>query len=276
MHKTIINKMGMSEALIKMTDDYIAFVSDVKNKLGIDLASYKEAQMKRRLTSLRNKNGYSSFRHYLSAINEDKSLKAEFLDRITINVSSFYRNPERWEVLKTLVLPQLMKNNRKLFIWSAACSSGEEPYSIAIMLEEHYPDADFHILATDIDNHVLEKAESGIYPEASLKLLPAQLRQKYFKQVQKYYHINDTIKRHVQFKKHDLLTDNYPGKFDLIICRNVLIYFTDKAKSAVYDKISRSLKSQGILFVGSTEQIFNPEQYRLTLIDTFFYQKNKD
>ncbi|SFA73797.1 chemotaxis protein methyltransferase CheR [Lentibacillus halodurans] len=259
-----------------MTEDYMEFVSNVKNKLGIDLTLYKEAQMKRRLTSLRDKNGYQSFHHYLAAIYQDESLLEEFLDRITINVSEFYRNPKRWEVLKSFILPQMVKRKQKLNIWSAACSTGEEPYSIAIMLKENFPGTDFYVLATDIDSRVLEKAKRAVYPEQSLKELPAGLKQKYFKQEHNGYSVHDAIKQHVQFKKHDLLVDEYPANIDLIICRNVLIYLTDKAKAVIYKKFTRSLKQKGVLFVGSTEQIFSPEQYGFTLMDTFFYQHYKD
>lgn len=259
-----------------MTEDYLNFIANVKNRHGIDLTLYKEAQMKRRLTSLRDKNGYPTFDHYLSAINRDESLLEEFLDRITINVSGFYRNVKRWNVLQSFIFPQIIKNKQQLTIWSAACSTGEEPYSVAMMLQEHFPDTDFYILATDIDNRVLEKAKRGIYPEQSLKELPDHLKEKYFKQDQKWYHLDNTIKQHVQFKKHDLLKDTYPANIDLILCRNVLIYFTDEAKAAIYEKLSQSLKENGVLFVGSTEQIFSPDQYHLTLMDTFFYQKNSD
>ncbi|MGP4107433.1 CheR family methyltransferase [Virgibacillus sp. L01] len=257
-----------------MSQDYIKFVSDIKRKLEIDLTLYKETQMKRRLTSLRDKRGYPSFKSYFKAISQDGLLLNEFLDRITINVSEFYRNPKRWQVLQSVILPSLLNNGRKLSIWSAACSTGEEPYSIALMMKEHFPNTEFEILATDIDNMVLARAKEGIYTEQSLKELPDSLKHKYFRQESGFYHIDNAVKRHVRFKKHDLLADGYPRNMDLIVSRNVLIYFTDQAKTIIYQNFSDSLRRDGVLFVGSTEQIFSPDKYNMSLIDTFFYKKN--
>lgn len=258
-----------------MKDDYQLFTEKVYAKFRIDLQQYKEAQMKRRLTSLRDKRGYHDFASYFEAINNERALLNEFIDRITINVSEFYRNPKRWEVLRDIVIPTIKSNNNQMVIWSAACSTGEEPYSISILLKEYFPEINAKILATDIDEKVLEKARQGIYNEQALKELPSDLKQKYFKQNGITYEVDSSIKRQINFKKHNLLEDNYPEQVDLIICRNVLIYFTDTAKDKIYQNFSESLTSNGVLFVGSTEQIFSPNKYGLELLDTFFYQKLK-
>src|SRR5699024_9893278 len=110
-----------------------------------DLSLYKEAQMKRRLTSLRNKHGHDNFHTYFKAIQEERTLLEEFLKRITINVSEFFRNPLRWDVLRDKVIPKLVAEKNNLTIWSAACSTGEEPYSLAIMLSEYFPNISFKI-----------------------------------------------------------------------------------------------------------------------------------
>lgn len=258
-----------------MPDEYIQFISKIKRKTGIDLALYKEAQMKRRLTSLRNKRGFRHFSDYFQALNRDETLLQEFVDRLTINVSEFYRNPKRWELLKTKILPMLTQHHDKLSIWSAACSTGEEPYSIALMMKEHFPMVNVHIQATDIDDKALEKAKQGIYPEQALKDLPMEWKQKYFTKKHGLYHIDPQMKRNITFQKHNLLADSYPKNIDLIICRNVLIYFTDQAKEKIYRNFSKSLQQEGVLFVGSTEQIFRPNAYGFTLLDTFFYQRIK-
>ncbi|SHF56770.1 CheR family methyltransferase [Ornithinibacillus halophilus] len=256
-----------------MSEEYAQFITRIKQKLGIDLTYYKEAQMKRRLTSLREKRGYRDFFTYYSALIQNNNLMDEFVDRITINVSEFYRNPKRWDVLKNDVIPTLVKNKDKLSIWSAACSTGEEPYSISMLMNEYFPSVNTSILASDIDDNVLNKAKQGIYSEQSLKDLPNHLKNKYFTTQNGLYYVDSSIKRKVRFKKHDLLRDNYPNHIDLILCRNVLIYFTDPAKDKIYNNFSSSLSPEGVLFVGSTEQIFNPSQYGLQLLDTFFYQK---
>ncbi|HLT55588.1 MAG TPA: CheR family methyltransferase, partial [Bacillota bacterium] len=122
-----------------MAEEYYRFITKIKKKTGIDLRLYKENQMKRRITSLRNKRGFHNFDTYYEALLQDSALFNEFIDRLTINVSEFYRNPKRWDVLQREVIPYLTKDKSKLFIWSAACSTGEEPYSIAMMMREHFP-----------------------------------------------------------------------------------------------------------------------------------------
>jgi|SRR5690625_3326261 len=256
-----------------LSKEYIDFIARIKLKLGIDLNLYKQAQMKRRLISLRNKRGFTSFPAYYQALDKDNVLLKEFADRLTINVSEFYRNPKRWEVLKDTVFPLLLKNRQKITIWSAACSTGEEPYSIAIMMKEFFSNIAVTILATDIDANVLDKAKQGIYQEQSLKELPPRLKKKYFKEENELFYVDPTIKQCVTFKKHNLLADRYPKNMDLIVCRNVLIYFTDEAKERVYQKFSHALGRNGVLFVGSTELMFNPHKFGLAILDTFFYQK---
>lgn len=258
-----------------MIDDYDAFKPLVKGKIGVDLDLYKETQMKRRLTSLRNQKGYSSFAAYFKAMEQNSDLLHELVDRITINVSEFYRNPKRWDVLQHTIFPLLREqhSHEPLTIWSAACSTGEEPYSVAMMIDAFFPKIDVRIIATDIDEGAIEKAQTGIYQKNALKDLPPLLRKKYFTEKHHLYHLDPKIKRMVSFRKHNMLADPYPKNIHLIICRNVLIYFTNEAKEHVYTKFSTALKKQGILFVGSTEQIFNPNLYDFSLIDTFYYQK---
>lgn len=256
-----------------MSIKYEKFIAQIHQKLGINLKLYKKAQMKRRLTSLRNKRNFDDFDTYYRALTKDDELLEEFIDRITINVSEFYRNPKRWEVLENKIFPLLLQNKQELNIWSAACSTGEEPYSLALMLKEIFPHVKSHILATDIDETALDKARQGVYKEHSLKSLPLPLKNKYFSHQHGLYHIDAEIKENITFRKHDLLADDYPKNIDLIVCRNVLIYFTEKAKNMIYENFSKSLAENGILFVGSTEQIFRPHEYNLSLADTFFYQR---
>lgn len=254
---------------------YTEFIQKINDTYHIDLSLYKEAQMKRRITSLRNKNGYNNFYFYYKALTEDDHLLNEFFDRITINVSEFYRNPLRWNVLHEKIIPLLTENKKNISIWSAACSTGEEPYSLAIMFREHFPEVNATILATDIDETILTKAKQGIYDSKALKDLPVHKKSKYFVYRNGQYHIIEDLKKSITFKKHDLLKDAYPSRLDLIVCRNVLIYFTETAKEIVYERLSSALNEQGVLFIGSTEQIFNPSKYHLSSLDTFFYQRNR-
>jgi chemotaxis protein methyltransferase CheR len=253
--------------------DFTQFISQIKRKTAIDLSQYKEAQMKRRLTTLRMKHGFATFGDYYSAIEGNRALLNEFLDRMTINVSEFWRNPQRWEVLQKVFLPEIASASLRPRIWSAACSTGEEPYTIAMILSEMGLLDRTTLLATDLDMGVLQKAQEGIYLERSLRDVPKTSRNKYFKASEGAYAVSEVLKKAVTFKQGNLLYDKFESGFDLIVCRNVMIYFTEEAKHQLYHKFAGALKPGGILFVGSTEQIFSPAQYGFETADTFFYRR---
>lgn len=253
--------------------DYLGFIQNIKKNTGIDLAQYKEAQMKRRLTTLRNKNGYPTFDTFFKAMMSNKALFYEFLDKMTINVSEFWRNPNRWEVLRDVILPELSRDKTKLKVWSAACSTGEEPYTLSMILADKGLLQNTYLLATDIDDGALGKAQEGMYLERSLKDVPKDVAERYFTPEGPMYRFDAKLKRAVTFKKQNLLLDTFEEGFDLIVCRNVMIYFTEEAKQNLYHKFSKALRPGGMLFVGSTEQIFSPGQYGLEAGETFFYRK---
>ncbi|MGG1551784.1 CheR family methyltransferase [Paenibacillus ferrarius] len=253
--------------------DFLSFIKKIKDHTSIDLALYKEAQMKRRLTTLRMKRGYTTFVAFFDAMMKDKELFYEFLDRMTINVSEFWRNPNRWEIVEQKFVPEMLRKNRRLKVWSAACSTGEEPYTLAMILAEQGALQEATVHATDIDDGALEKARKGLYLDRSVRDVPEKYVKKYFRQEQLMFHVSDELKRAVKFKKQNLLVDTFDTGYDLIVCRNVIIYFTEEAKHVLYQKFAKALKPGGLLFVGSTEQIFSPAQYDLEAADTFFYRK---
>lgn len=255
-------------------DDYIWFVGKVKESYGLDLSHYKENQMKRRLISLRDQKGFHDFYEFFKKMGSDKKLLDIFLDRMTINVSSFYRNANRWKILEEKVLPQLMAGKRKLKVWSAACSTGQEPYTIAMVLSKYLPLKDFSILATDIDERVIARAKAGRYPEEAIQEVPQAVKQQFFNKMDdSFWEVDERIKQTVHFQKHNLLHDPFSKNFDIIVCRNVLIYFTNEAKDDLYHRFQDALSPNGVLFVGSTEQIFYPERYGFEAEETFFYRK---
>ncbi|MBA1337114.1 MAG: Chemotaxis protein methyltransferase CheR [Firmicutes bacterium] len=254
-------------------DDYTVFKELVYRKTGIDLSSYKEKQMKRRIESLASRNGYQTLSEYYKGINSDEKLYNEFINYITINVSEFYRNPGQWRVLEEEILPSLMERKRSLKIWSSACSTGEEPYSLVMLLSRYIRLNEIKILATDIDRQAMEKAKTGIYKEKSLQNLPKEFVSKYFRKNNNDFEIIEEVKARVEFGFLDLLRDSFPKGCDLILCRNVLIYFTEEAKQQIYSKFYDALEPGGILFVGSTEQIIMPNRYKLSPVETFFYRK---
>ncbi|NLK29100.1 MAG: protein-glutamate O-methyltransferase CheR [Clostridiales bacterium] len=258
-----------------MLDSYEDFKQSIYLLTKIDLNSYKERQMKRRIDALITKHGITSYAEYVSKLKSDKHLFDEFINYITINVSEFFRNPDQWNLLEREVLPALFECfGKELKIWSAACSTGDEPYSMVMLLSKFMPLSKIKIIATDIDRKVLEKAAIGLYHVKSLKGLPNEFLGKYFTKIsENTYKIADSIKSCVEFKQHDLLKDPYPPNCDLIVCRNVLIYFTDEAKSRIYANFHSSLKKDGILFVGSTEQIIQAQQIGFQNYRSFFYRK---
>lgn len=258
-----------------MIDNYEVFKQQVFHLTKIDLNSYKERQMKRRIDALISKHKMDSYSAFINAIKMDKILFEEFVNYLTINVSEFYRNPEQWALLEKEILPLLFqKFGKPLKIWSAACSTGDEPYSLVMLLSKYMPLNRIKVIATDIDKQVLSKAKLGLYNVKSLKALPEEFVKKYFREINEYtYQISDEIKACVEFKEHNLLRDVYPGNCDLIVCRNVLIYFTEEAKEEIYRKFNKALKEDAILFVGSTEQIINPKELGFTSYRSFFYNK---
>jgi chemotaxis protein methyltransferase CheR len=256
-----------------MKNDYQYFVDKVKEKIGIDLSLYKEQQMKRRLTSLSNKYGFSTLQSFYHGMETDEELFESFLSYMTINVSEFFRNRKQWNILENKILPSIIQKQNKMKVWSAACSTGEEPYSLGILLSKYMEDSDFSVLATDLDQSILNQAKKGLYIKKSVKELTEDEIATYFDKDGHQYKISNELKKMITFKKHDLLVDRFQNNFDLIVCRNVLIYFTEEAKSQIIHKFSQSLKKGGILFLGTTERILNPMQYRLEPVSSFFFRK---
>ncbi|MDK2799926.1 MAG: chemotaxis protein methyltransferase CheR [Clostridiales bacterium] len=255
--------------------DYEDFKIEIYKISGINLSLYKERQMKRRIESLMKKNNFDNFNNYIIGLKNDKNLYNEFINYLTINVSEFYRNTSQWQVLEEDIIPMLLTKNKTLKIWSAACSTGEEPYSLVMVLSKFFPLSSIKIFATDIDKEALAKAKIGLYSSKSLVGVPKENIIKFFTKQGEYYKINEEVKDCVEFSQHNLLKDSFPTQCDLIVCRNVLIYFTEEAKTEIYKKFNQSLKTEGILFVGSTEQIILPNRYNFIPIKTFFYQKVK-
>ncbi len=254
--------------------DWSTFKQKLKLKTGIDLDLYKEAQMMRRLNNLIVRKGYKTLNDYYDFAVQDKAEFASFIEYLTINVSEFFRTPEKFSELETGVIPELLKKSSRLNIWSAGCSIGAEPYSLAIILDELTPGARHRILATDLDVDILARAKEGIYSENEIKELSLGRRQKYFtKAADGRYAVSPAIKSRIEFRRHNLLKDPFETGFDLILCRNVVIYFTEAAKDVLYRNFFKALKPGGILFVGGTEAILNYRDMGYESYRPFFYKK---
>ena len=204
-----------------MAYDYEYFKKEILSLTAIDLNSYKEKQMKRRIDTLISKHKIAGYDKYVQGLRTDKTLFEEFVNYITINVSEFYRNPEQWKLMDQQVIPELIKKfGKNLKIWSAACSTGDEPYSLVMALSKHLPLNNIKIFATDLDKQVIAKAKLGLYSSKSVLAVPDDLKKKYFTQVGGSYKISDEIKARVEFKEHNLLKDTYPTDYHLIVCIN--------------------------------------------------------
>lgn len=253
--------------------DMAYFEQWVLREFNINLSAYKSNQLHRRIGSLMSRVGVKTIDEYISLLKREPAQRQKFLDFITINVSEFFRNPEIFEDLKEKLRTELLLKNSSLKIWSAACSIGAEPYSIAIYLDELSPMRRHKIIATDLDNTILEKAKKGEYISSEIKNVKKEYLSKYFAIKDDKYIISPKVKSMVIFKKHDLILEGYERDFDLIVCRNVVIYFNQDVKDQIYKKFSESLKKGGLLFVGATESIYNYRDYGFEKASTFIYRK---
>jgi Methylase of chemotaxis methyl-accepting proteins len=255
-----------------MSNSYESFVKAFYPKSGLNLNFYKQNQMQRRILSFINSHGYKTYAEFLKVLDEDKVLFNAFFQHLTINVSQFFRDSNQWTTLRENI-SKLIIGKTSLKLWSAGCSSGQEAYSLAITLTEYFPNIKFTVLATDIDINVIQKAKKGLYKQNDLVSTQPEILRKYFTVTDKGYQINDYIKHFVTFQKQDLLSDRFDTGFDIIACRNVVIYFTEEAKQLLYKKFVDSLRPSGILFTGSTEHLFGLNHLGLTPVSSFFYQK---
>lgn len=253
--------------------DWEEFKAKLKRKTEIDLDLYKAPQMQRRIMNLARRNGYDKYSAYFDKVVQDKDDFAAFIEYLTINVSEFFRTPDKFAKLETDVIPELMKRSSRLNIWSAGCSIGAEPYSLAMILNDMTPNTRHRILATDLDIEILAKAKAGVYNENELKAMSEARKSKYFTRQGDKYAVSPDIKQRIEFKRHNLLKDPFETGFDLILCRNVVIYFTEEAKDQLYTNFFKALKPGGILFVGATEAILNFRKLGYTSYQPFFYQK---
>jgi chemotaxis protein methyltransferase CheR len=254
--------------------EFVEFKQKIFPLCGVNLEGYKEKQLKRRIDGLMQSLAVTSYERYLQMLREDREQLNRFLDRITINVSEFFRNPDIFKVLEDQILPGLLREKTRLKIWSAACSNGAEPYSVAILLDEQSQGRQHRIEATDLDMNILATARQGCYDANSVKNIPPDRLVRYFNYDKGLYHLKDEVRRKVSFSRHDLITQSYGHDYDLIICRNVTIYFTSEIQDRMYRQFWQSLNPGGVLFIGATESILHYREIGFNKLFSWFYQKN--
>ncbi len=237
-------------------EGYERLAQGVRSLLGFDLSQYKAPQVWRRVNSFVTVRGLTDIPTLLARCRVDSELKAAFRDMITINVSEFFRNPETFETLRTRHLPGMVGARSPIRVWSAGCSLGYEPYSIAMLIRELSPTAGVRILATDLDETILAQARVSRYTETQMIGVSNARRTRFFRRDGETWEVRPELRALVTFRRHDLLRDPYESGFDLIACRNVVIYFTEEAKAQLYQRFAAALRPGGILFVGATEAIY--------------------
>lgn len=257
-------------------EDYAFIKREVMTLTGIDLNFYKDAQMQRRLNTFLLRSKHDSWQNYFKDIRADSGELRKLKDYLTINVSSFFRDTEKYKALKETVLTELLHGHPKLRVWSAGCSRGQEPYSIAMMLAELTGDFRRHyILATDLDRSALDAAQAGgPYTDDDVAHVSPLLRQRYFSTRDGKHWVNDELKRRITFRQQNLLADRFETNFDLIICRNVVIYFTAPVKDKLYQDFYKALRPGGILFVGGTEIVPKATDIGFRSAGISFYRRN--
>ncbi|MFH0896696.1 MAG: protein-glutamate O-methyltransferase CheR [Candidatus Bathyarchaeota archaeon] len=238
---------------------YIAIIKRYLRERGFCCDAYKPSYLQRRIQVRLRSFQLESFSDYLRLLRTDPDEYRKLMDALTINVTQFFRDSDVYEIMQKQLIPDLLSENRcrqTIRIWSAGCASGEEPYSIAILMREamssNKNDHNLSIIATDIDDIILKIAREGSYSPEKLEKIPRSLIQKYFI-LDQDYHIKQDLKTFIRFKKSDLLADNGIKFCDLILCRNVLIYFNREDQERIIQTFYEGLQTDGYLVLGKTE-----------------------
>ena len=268
--------------------EYQAFQIFLQRACGILLGSGKEYLVASRLNNLLVETGITTLSALMARLESSHAgdLKVRVIDAMTTNETYWFRDLGHFTLLRDTILPDLnKKQGPAIRIWSAACSSGQEPYSISMVVEEHRNGCQMNsgrqveILATDISTKVMDEARKAIYCGMAIdRGLTSEQRQRYFKPLQDCYEVHPDIRRRVQFR-HFNLADSFDnlGRFDVIFCRNVLIYFSNDLKKGIIDRLTKALNPGGYLLLGSTESLNqHTERFQMQVATSSIAYRLKD
>jgi len=261
------------------TDDeagFKALTRRISRDAGLTLDAYKDKCLRRRLMVRMRACGAHTYAEYAAVLDQRPAEWEKLKDALTINVTRFYRNPETWDRLREGLLPELMETREgRVNAWSAGCSSGEEPYTLAMLCSEvaaaaKQPDwpARVRITATDIDRGSLERAAAGSYPKPAFVEAPAWMTERYCEPAADAWQVTERIRGMVTVRRLDLTRETIPAAaYDLILCRNVVIYFDRPTQERLFNQFADALRPGGYLVLGKVETLLGRARERLTLVD---------
>jgi chemotaxis protein methyltransferase CheR len=249
--------------------DFVTFCEQVRLICGVDLLQYKRGQMERRIRSWTTRRGTTELAAYARRLKAEPQELDAFLDRVTINVSQLWRHPEQWKALGTTILPELGARGR-VRAWSAGCSYGAEAYTLAAVCRESIPKARVEIRGTDLDRRMVERAREGLFTADDARGAPTASIKRWFPDGK----ATPELRRLVSFEVGDLLRMPVrPGAYDLVMCRNTVIYFTEEVRDALHRRLVDALRPGGYLVVGTSERVAAAGELGLTCPFHFIYRK---
>ncbi|QQO09876.1 CheR family methyltransferase [Breznakiella homolactica] len=242
--------------------DFDMYRNLIYNESGIHFTSTNRSILESRLKERLRGNGVETVRAYYDIISKDKEELKNFLDSITTNLTRFFRNQAHFDALENFVIPEVMNikkssGNFTIKIWSAGCSTGEEPYTIAMLMQEILPPPwKVEIVASDISLKSLMVGKEGFYADSRIVGIPDNYLKKYFDKVDGGYKVHDDIKSRIRFDYHNLKNDSGLRGMDVVFCRNVLIYFDEAAQTAAVNRFWEAMAPKSFLFIGHSESLF--------------------
>jgi chemotaxis protein methyltransferase CheR len=258
---------------LAVVDDYVEFCTFLRRLTGIDLSQYKRPQMERRLRTFYSNKGVNTLTEAITHLHADPARLEELLDRITINVSQLWRNPEQWDLIQKQLLPELAQEGQ-IRAWSAGCSYGAEAYTLATICHVALPGKRVSIQGTDIDKRMVERARLGVFSNDDARTAPENLMKIGFDRVEDGWRAKLNLRSMARFDTGDLLQMQLrQGSYDLILCRNTVIYFAEPIRDELHARLADALRPGGYLVIGSTERVSTPSTLGLTMQHPFIYRK---
>jgi len=254
------------------------FLRETAPLLGLQWRPFQKRNIKRKIERRIAEIGLSHFEEYLLRVQKDPTEKNRLSKVLTVTISRFFRDQEVFNTIEASVIPTIIKERGEgdFKIWSIGCASGEEPYSLSILwkekLEKIWPPIHFSILATDIDESLLERAKKGRYKKSSVKEVPEDIIKNYFRMENGFYILDQAIRKYIEFKRHDIIHEGSFSGMDIVFCRNLAFtYFSKEAQMDILKKIAESLRGKGYLVIGKDESL--PLTYPTLFVPVFPLEK---